>query len=350
VAVALLSELLANADTYHTAGLERGTATLTSTRPGTTSWEDRSKGNGTMKYVTCNLCGEDDYKVVYGAGVAQINRVVACKSCGLMYANPRAQEEAHVLLRDSDPDFVFDELTKRNRQRLEKEALQVRDYEVTRAYLATIFPNRGRLLEVGSGLGYLLQYFRKDGWDTLGVEPNAGYCRYAISELGLQVIPKILPEAGVAHESMDVVLMMHVIEHVSNPVETLRDVHLVLKPGGLFVMETPRYDTMMFKLMRKRERSLSCDGHIYFFTSESLRRLSQRAGFDVLREDIVGRSLTMDRLFYNVGVMTKSKQLQSVLSALSKKAHLNQLRMSLNMHDMERIYLRKPGTYPPQVS
>ena len=294
-----------------------------------------------MKYVACNLCGQDDYAVMYEAGVAQINRVVACRHCGLMYANPRSKEEDHVQIRGYDPDYVIEQITVHERQRLEKEALQVRDYEVARALVAQRFPHRGRLLEVGSGLGYLLDYFRKDGWDTLGVEPNAGLCRYAERELGLKVVPEILDDAGIADESFDVVLMMHVIEHVPDPIDAMREVHRILKPGGLFVMETPRYDTLMFKLMGKRERSLSCDGHIYFFTSESLARLSGQAGFSILREDMVGRSLTIDRLTYNIGVMTKSKAVQSALRVLSQRARLHKLHVSINLRDMERIYLHK---------
>ena len=85
--------------------------------------------------------------------------------------------------------------------------------------------------------------------------------------------------------------MMHAIEHVSDPYSTWKEIYPILKPGGIFVMETPRYDTLMFKLLGKRERSLSCDGHIYFFTtnimSDRLTIVSRPGGF--LRLSIIGR-------------------------------------------------------------
>lgn len=295
-----------------------------------------------MTYVACNLCGSNEYTVRFAPGVAQINQIVNCKSCGLMYANPRIQEADNVLIENYDPDFVLSAIVNQDSQRLEKEALQVKDYEVTRKFLHEHYPDKGTLVEVGSGLGYLLNYFKQDGWNVVGLEPNVGMCRYAESEFGIKIIPTILEKAGIADRSADAVLMMHVIEHVSDPCSTLQEVYRILKPGGIFVMETPRYDTLMFKLLGKRERSLSCDGHIYFFTTKTLEKLATKAGFTVLKTDYVGRSLTIDRLLYNVGVVSKSQLIKGILKDVAVKMQLNKVALHLNTRDMERIYLKKP--------
>jgi len=259
-----------------------------------------------------------------------------------MYANPRIKEVDHVLIEDYDPDFVLSHIYNQDKQRLEKEALQVRDYETTKRFLSEHFPQKGKLVEVGSGLGYLLNFFKQDGWDVVGLEPNAGMCKYAELELGLTVIPKILEKAGFADNSADAVLMMHVIEHVPEPDATLKEVYRILKPGGIMVLETPRYDTLAFKLLGKRERSLSCDGHIYFFTSETLAKMVNKAGFTIMRSDCVGRSLTLERLFYNLGVISKNQFLQGVLKQMATQFQLNKIWLNLNARDMERIYLKKP--------
>jgi SAM-dependent methyltransferase len=293
-----------------------------------------------MSSIVCNLCGADDYKVLYKAGVAQSAQIVECNKCGLMYANPRAAEPDQDLIADYDPDFVEEHI--QDNMRSDKEVLQVRDYDVTRKFLAEHYPQRGKLLEVGSGLGFLLDYFRKDGWDVEGVEPNAGLNRHARKVLGLKVEDKILPDVGYPDNSFDVVLMIHVIEHVPSPIETLQEIFRVLKPGGTLVMETPRYDTLMFKLLGHRERSLSCDGHIYFFTSKTLREISQKAGFSVERADQVGRSFTIDRLAYNVGVVMRSKAVASLIRGVSGAFGLKRAALTVNVRDMERIYLKKP--------
>ena len=293
------------------------------------------------RYVNCNLCGSDDYTVLFESGVAQINQIVKCNCCGLMYANPRAKEPDCVEIEQYDADFVLSSIRGIFSQRTEKEALQVRDYEKTKAYLNKHYPQKGKLVEIGSGLGYLLNFFKQDGWDVLGVEPNVGMCKYAEIELGLKTIPTILEKAELPDESADAVLMMHVIEHVPAPLETLKEVYRILKPGGTFVLETPRYDTLMFKLLGRRERNLSCEGHIYFFTTDTLKRMATKAGFTVEKVDYVGRSLTVDRLLSNLGVISKSQIVKRSLEWISKRLKLNKIWLEINVRDMQRFYLKK---------
>ena len=43
------------------------------------------------------------------------------------------------------------------------------------------------------------------------------------------------------------------------------------------MIETPRYDSLAFTVFGRRERSISCDGHIFFFTTGTLQRLCEKA-------------------------------------------------------------------------
>ena len=290
-----------------------------------------------MTDLLCNLCGKNDYSVLYGPGVAQPNQIVKCNHCGLMYANPRARDADEDLVKTYDPEWTLTH----SHQRFDKENLQVRDYRKTQEYLRKSFPDRGKLIEIGSGFGHLLNFFKQDGWDVMGIEPLRGGCQFSESEFGIKAIPKTLEEAALDANSVDVALMIHVIEHVPDPFSTFKEVHRILKPGGLFILETPRYDTLMFKLLGKRERSLSCDGHIYFFTTPTFRKMAASAAFTVLKVDCVGRSLTLDRLIWNVGVISKSDTIKKFLNWISTKLRFNKIWVHLNMRDMQRMYLKK---------
>ena len=258
-----------------------------------------------------------------------------------MYASPRTKVPDHVEIAGYDPTF---DPFHADDTRVLKERLQVKDYDRTRALLNRLYPQGGRLLEVGSSLGYLLDVFKKDGWDVMGVEPFYQACRHSREELGLDVKNAILETAGLPEASFDVVLLNHVIEHIDDPMRTLREVNRILKPEGHFVIETPRYDTLMFKLLGRRERSLGCAGHIYFFTTQTLKNLYEAAGFKTVQLDYVGRSLTAERLLYNVAVISKSPRFKRRLDQLSQGLALKTWKLHLNFRDMQRVCVQKVST------
>lgn len=291
--------------------------------------------------VRCNLCGSDDFDVVFDANVAQKSRIVKCKKCGLMYANPRwkAPDVDQIVTWDPNFDITVQPWFKR---RMDKEQIQVRDYQNSRKEMAAIFPQRGKLLEVGFSLGFGLKAWQNDGWDVTGVEPWQYGARYAKDHLKLEnVTAQTLTQAAFPNESFDVVVLLHVIEHLEDPKAELQEIYRVLKPGGRFIVETPRYDTLMFKMLGRRERSVSCDGHIYFYTVDTLSKLGVEVGLKPETVRSVGRSLTMNRLLWNVGVMSKSKSVERALDLASRKLYFDRLAFRLNVGDMQRITFKK---------
>lgn len=291
--------------------------------------------------VSCNLCGSRDFEVVFKAGVAQNAQIVRCRDSSLMYANPRWKSADVEQVRAYDPDFPFFQQPW-FKKRADKEELQIVDYRDSRREMADCFPERGKLLEIGFSLGYGLAAWSKEGWDCTGVEPWQGGVRHAGQVLGLQhVHASTLQEMNFPDDTFDVVVMLHVIEHLDDPVAELKEIFRVLRPNGRAIIETPRYDTLAFRLLGRRERSISCDGHIYFFTRKTLEAAGEKAGFQVERFRTVGRSMTVHRLLWNLGVMSKSKRIEQRIDRLGHRIGLNKLRLKLNAGDMQRITFKK---------
>src|SRR3954466_10783217 len=100
-----------------------------------------------MAYVNCNLCGADDFTVVFPRGHAQLHRIVRCNRCSLMYANPQELIDCDVyaeqedLPPESDPGF---------RQYLQKQFVQLPDNLRALAKLNDFAKTRGKLFEIGS--------------------------------------------------------------------------------------------------------------------------------------------------------------------------------------------------------
>lgn len=294
--------------------------------------------------IPCNICGTKTVDLVFEAGKAQPAKLVRCKSCGLMYSSPRPRVDSDMHESNECDGLlkgVTTDINHRYRWRYEKESGQVRDFAPTRRILRKLYPQGGKMVEVGSGLGYLLRSFKDEGWDVLGVDPWKELPPHTRDIHQIETIPTILENAALPDASADVVIMLHVIEHVPDPVATLREIHRILKPGGHAVIETPRYDTLMFKMMGHRERSVKCEGHIYFFTFDTLRRTYEKAGFSQVDTQAVGRTLSAERFLWNIGTMSGSQSLRNGLGRLSDTLGLNKLRFTMNLRDMQRVVVCK---------
>jgi 2-polyprenyl-3-methyl-5-hydroxy-6-metoxy-1,4-benzoquinol methylase len=294
--------------------------------------------DSTTRLVPCNLCGADDYSVRFPKGFAQLHRIVTCNQCGLMYANPQESVDCKTFESEAYPK-VFDEA--RGGQYFQKQHVQLPDNLRALRVVNELVPKRGELLEIGSFCGIFLDRIRSSGWKVTGLEPDRGVADYSRAKYGLNIVDGVLPKPSLAKGHFDAVVMLHVIEHMPDPSENLREIHRVLKPGGVLVVETPRFDSLMFKILGRRERSLgNCNGHIYFFTVPSLRGMLEKNGFEVSKVELVGRTLTLDRLCYNLGIMSRGNLVKRWLSSVSRALHLDRHSVYINARDMQRIYAR----------
>jgi 2-polyprenyl-3-methyl-5-hydroxy-6-metoxy-1,4-benzoquinol methylase len=138
--------------------------------------------------------------------------------------------------------------------------------------------SRGRLLDVGCGSGLFLQRMRKLGWDVEGIDPDASAVENARRK-GLKVGLGRLKNYQYPPESFDVLTMSHVIEHVEDPHQHLKECHRILNPSGLLILTTPNVESWGHRLFRDSWRGLDIPRHLFIFTLSSLRQLTQSAGF-----------------------------------------------------------------------
>lgn len=113
-------------------------------------------------------------------------------------------------------------------------------------------PRRGRLLEVGCGLGHVLARLQ-DRFEAVGVDVNAA----ALQEAA-QVAPRARLEQASAEDlelfgdrSFAIVIAKHVVEHLSRPEAAVAEFGRVLSPGGILILATPNLDSPMHS--RKKE-------------------------------------------------------------------------------------------------
>lgn len=140
----------------------------------------------------------------------------------------------------------------------------------------------GRLLDVGAGVGTLVDAAARQGFTACGVELSEWASRFAREEKKLAVHTGTLESAGFPADSFDVVTINHVLEHIEEPAATLAEIRRILVPGGLLVVGVPNIGSIMARLKGARWASLRPDEHIWHFTPATLKQLASQAGFDLV--------------------------------------------------------------------
>jgi 2-polyprenyl-3-methyl-5-hydroxy-6-metoxy-1,4-benzoquinol methylase len=141
------------------------------------------------------------------------------------------------------------------------------------------FKRNGKFLDVGAGVGTLMHVAKKHEFATYGVEVSEWASAYARDEHGLNMVTGTLEDASYPDAFFDVIVINHVLEHVTAPIKLLGEAHRILKDDGMLVVGVPNIGSIMARIMRERWLSLRPEEHIWHFTPNTLRRLLDRAAF-----------------------------------------------------------------------
>jgi 2-polyprenyl-3-methyl-5-hydroxy-6-metoxy-1,4-benzoquinol methylase len=139
-------------------------------------------------------------------------------------------------------------------------------------------PNGGRLLDVGFGNGAFLKIASEMGWNAEGIDFDPKAVEVARAR-GLNVRCASAAELSERAEQYDVITISHVIEHVYNPVNLLRDLYRLLKPDGQLWLDTPNLSGLGAQRFGRNWEALDPPRHLTLFTPTSLRMTMEEVGF-----------------------------------------------------------------------
>lgn len=202
--------------------------------------------------------------------------VVRCSDCSHVFVNPRLQQA------------ISDDIYARYWRNLEPPKVRTSEYGryVCRQLSALHTP--GEFLDFGCGWGAVLSAAGLEGWRATGLEVDerkVAFCR----EQGLTAVYGDLLDQPFAAEMFDAALAEQVFEHLYTPVAYMKELHRVLKPGGVLYVAVPNFGGIEAKVRGAKWDLVHPVSHVRYFDRRSLADMAERCGFEVLRPSYVRR-------------------------------------------------------------
>lgn len=160
-------------------------------------------------------------------------------------------------------------------------------YQETRKSMSK---SKGTLLDVGCGEGWLLNEFYQHGWVVEGID----FGKYAIEKYHPHLLDffeqgniyKLMEEKIQSSKVADVIFLGHVIEHVVDPVNLLKNVKRMMHKDSVLVMVAPNDFSLLHKYLFEKgyitkKFWLRFPDHLSYFNKESMSNVLQDLGFRI---------------------------------------------------------------------
>ncbi len=237
-----------------------------------------------FEYVGCNLCGSNLSDTIFQGRDIKYEKiglfnVVKCNRCGLIYTNPRPKQS---VISSYYPDEYWN---MDNENGTIESRLKIFAHRfINKISFKMTIPSKpgGKILDIGCGDGKGLLKMQEEGWEAYGVEISDLAAEYVREAYGLNVFTGIVEDAGFEDEFFDVIILSHVVEHLSDPKTTLIEVNRILKKDGTLVISVPNADSFEAKHFKKYWIGWDLPRHFYHFTPNTITTLLNKIGFEVI--------------------------------------------------------------------
>lgn len=303
--------------------------------------------------VECNLCGTNKFRLKYnrvemsknldltemfGAAnsVYSVDQIVQCKTCGLVYTNPRIAPD---ILTKAYADGEYRAYLSETKA---KTITLLENLEWVEGVFGLDDPLHGRrLLDVGTASGLFLQIAQQNGWEVVGIEPNHWLAEYGKNKLHLKIYNDTLDNIVLPANYFHAITLLDVIEHFDDPMFALKKLHNSLAVNGYVFIVTPNFDCIFSRILGRRWWFIMAH-HLYYFTPKSISMMLDRAGFEVVKVQRHYGTWNSQYIVNMINSLNKSTPNDLIVKGLSLLARsLRIKRVSLYAGQMKVIARKK---------
>ena len=129
--------------------------------------------------------------------------------------------------------------------------------------------SKGKILDIGAGVGDFLSVCKNDGWQTVGIEPSEK-AKNIVKSKGVSFVEQL---SELENHSFDVITMWHVLEHVPNLEEQISELKRLIKPNGTIIIAVPNFNSFDANYYGKYWAAFDVPIHLWHFSKTAIEKL-----------------------------------------------------------------------------
>ena len=138
---------------------------------------------------------------------------------------------------------------------------------------------KGRILDIGAGVGDFLSVCKNDGWQTIGIEPSDKAKNIAKSK-GVSFVENL---SELEDHSFDIITMWHVLEHVPNLEEQIAELKRLIKPNGTIIIAVPNFKSFDAKHYGQFWAAFDVPIHLWHFSKTAIQKLFAKEKLELIK-------------------------------------------------------------------
>lgn len=201
-------------------------------------------------------------------------KILECKDCGLLYTTPRPNKDEIGKYYKSDEYYSHQE----NKEGfIPKVYEKVKSINLKNKYtIATEKTRKGKILDIGCGVGDFLHTMEQHGWKGTGVEPSEEAKAIAKKRIKAQLLSSEEQE-NLTEGSFDVITMWHVLEHVDALRWQIQQLYRLCKPGGRIIIALPNYKSYDGQYYKAAWAAYDVPRHLNHFNEETIIKIFEES-------------------------------------------------------------------------
>jgi SAM-dependent methyltransferase len=234
---------------------------------------------------------------------------VRCNKCTLLRSDPVLDVDLEKLYVESTFDYSTEvDGLKKTYFNLVKRALGGKNFKKS-------------IFEVGGGNGFFLEAAKDGGFaNVAGVEPSTEAINAARVDIKPHMIPSMMKAGVLADNSFEVGTMFHTLDHLTDPVSTLKDCADALQKGGVFVVAIHNERSWSARLMGERSPIIDVE-HTHLYTRKSGEALFKKIGFIDVRSGAYNNHYSLAYILHLIPISRtfRKRVLESPIGTLLSK-------------------------------